>query len=545
MTGLLVSRPNKIFDESLEGYIIRLSHINFTEIKHFGIKQLNQNSNDEEVKAYLNKIKELTGIVYDDDHLLYRWFSDGFTIPDWKRFSYTRFCPDCLKNSLYHRYYWTLSISTYCYEHQNYLLEFCLFCNNHIQINDVVSGQCGQCRRSLTESIALSAKFERESIFRNEIRISDDSPYLELFLTKKEYLRLVHQLSYCIGVKVFDLKLSAEERMRFSHLGYLVNTIQLYEINNLVMGLLEGWPSELMFYLNNHFKGVTVKVKGLLQYLIRNMPVEHITKVLLRTHEREKGFGNSFIRNIDDEQRIFDRFYLAVQDVIEHHQIDHQTLHEHFDQKGVILRSHPRTKLLCVHKSELDNLESLKKNSTQDKYIPDYEVALIWNTSSVSARVLCDFFDVEKRVLLMEDCYKSTDVINLVGTVKEYVTSHELIEKTIWSRVTIKWYLKKKSVSLINDEHLKEIYRRVEVFSVLSEYSFDFNFYVSRREALDELGEGLFRSSMLDPYYISVRSRYKPFYLKSDVAKMLTLYEEVQDLKKINSIRHKEKWNLN
>ena len=80
---------------------------------------------------------------------------------------YAQFCPDCLREAVYHRLAWTLLDVSGCLRHQCLLVNHCQNCHSTVSIQDIVRCQCGKCGANLTsmaedcvqmEPIGLSAQ---------------------------------------------------------------------------------------------------------------------------------------------------------------------------------------------------------------------------------------------------------------------------------------------------------------------------------------------------------------------------------------------------
>lgn|GEM_PF-4852504 len=132
MPDKFVIHPPKFENESIEGYVYRLSIINHTSLKYTGIQSIKAKATEREITAYFDIIFKLTGQIYNKDHFIHEWNNVNLTLPKWRISKSTRFCPLCLMDSLYHRFYWSISISTYCYKHQCYLNDDCDSCGKKL-----------------------------------------------------------------------------------------------------------------------------------------------------------------------------------------------------------------------------------------------------------------------------------------------------------------------------------------------------------------------------------------------------------------------------
>jgi hypothetical protein len=544
MKPKLIRHPEKYHNESLEGYLLRLSILNFTQQKHFGINRLMDYSEDHDFEKYINQVTILTEHKYGQEHLMQYWYKKGLTLPGWSRFKFTRYCPICLKDLCYHRFNWSITNCTYCYKHQIFLIENCEACNKKIQLQDVISGKCVKCDNSILKAKVVFNNFEKETIVCNETEDLEDISYFTLLLSKEEYLILIHWTSYFIGSKIVGIQFTSLESKRFLYFGYLTDVIQQYKINKMATDLLSGWPSAMVSLLHNQFNGDLDKVKEFMKFLIHGIRDTHIKEILLSTYTREKGFGSPNII-INDEQLSIDKNYIPIDDLIQHLKIKYHTLKEFIVDRERHFLKHPRNKTYYLFKKEVEKLIFLKHKRVEkesEDYISNDEVAYLWNTDAKSVLILIKYFDVMAMPLLDEEYYSKTRIIDLIEKTKKLITDKELSDKTIWHKRTIRMFMKSMNVSNVNDHILyDEIYNRDEAMTVLDKSSSDLDLYMDLRAVMNALGKELFKAAQLDPYYMNFYPFDKPYYLKSDVERIKNLYDGVNEIKKIDIIRTREK----
>jgi TniQ len=159
----VVPKPN----ESLYSFLFRTAISNYyihlgSALKEIGptIYCFNCNYVDEKKTWYnsLMKMVQMTGRNYDglslnqyDDLLI----QDKTLGKQQERFLYhltgSKYCPDCLKEDLYHRLYWDLTFVTVCTKHKKYLFELCPVCYKKTRTSRIMQNKC-TCGHRFTES---------------------------------------------------------------------------------------------------------------------------------------------------------------------------------------------------------------------------------------------------------------------------------------------------------------------------------------------------------------------------------------------------------
>ena len=76
-----------------------------------------------------------------------------------------QYCPQCLKESLYHRRSWfPITVST-CIKHQCLLVYRCPLCHKRLRVQDVVDGRCRHCEYGLAEAKTVSLTDDKTGMF--------------------------------------------------------------------------------------------------------------------------------------------------------------------------------------------------------------------------------------------------------------------------------------------------------------------------------------------------------------------------------------------
>ncbi|MCH1627435.1 TniQ family protein [Ferdinandcohnia quinoae] len=161
---LLVSPP-PIFDESLEGYIARLTTINGYESVRWICDEANILTNYKKniatvgnISYQKDNIRKLSAITGSPDKMLWDLtfhnqfgnvnesgssnfidkFLHSFALNGWK----IKICPKCLKENNYIRKLWSLSIYNVCHLHSCALIKECPYCGEAINISYIPIGSC-------------------------------------------------------------------------------------------------------------------------------------------------------------------------------------------------------------------------------------------------------------------------------------------------------------------------------------------------------------------------------------------------------------------
>ncbi|MGQ7889195.1 TniQ family protein [Paenibacillus sp. WC2504] len=305
-------------DESVEGFVFRLAHINYIPTNFMRIEKLKRKFDKEQISIYFKAIETLSEAKIVEENLLHEWSKDYFTLPDWNRGQYSRFCPECLLNRAYHRMNWGLSFTTHCKIHQVYLLENCICCNKRINIQEIVSDQCFVCKKELTNFIASSILEVQNYLNLDEYYATS---FYSIFLTYKEYLKFFRRVVYILGTRYLKLSIWEKEKYYFRNNGYLEDITQLCELNKIVYSIFEAWPSEAVnFLIKNCDIGIGYYwLENELFYIISKLKNENLRKMLRNSIHRDYGWINSdksiLERLIGHEEREFDRMYVRVSDL--------------------------------------------------------------------------------------------------------------------------------------------------------------------------------------------------------------------------------------
>ncbi|MDJ0574364.1 MAG: TniQ family protein [Xenococcaceae cyanobacterium MO_234.B1] len=210
----LLRTPSPYADESLAGYILRLSEKNYYQSPHWILQLAGYRGNRVlQFDRYDNKPTKLNQLTGTDNKLL-KSKAFGATTED-NITSYgvykkaTQLCPDCLKESPHARLFWDSKISRVCPIHQCNLINRCPQCQQAIKWSrpGVVKCECGFDFRHAPTTLATDARI-------------NFSFYLYGALGRVEYMNAIKAI-YIEDNPVFSLTFSCFSRLSSFLGGYI------------------------------------------------------------------------------------------------------------------------------------------------------------------------------------------------------------------------------------------------------------------------------------------------------------------------------------
>lgn len=269
-TKLLI-RPSIIEDESVEGFIVRLSQLN-------GYEQIDsQYKFQHYYKSYLQEIKKLKNsftnnyIYYDlAEQLTGQPITNGknhnrkflsqneLLLGHGSRWydSITRFCPICLIESKYHRINWSIIPVIICEKHHCFLQYRCQKCYIEVNLKAMTTGKCSVCDNNITTQdvhqldqgfLTKHSFLINNNYYTNERKI--------FHLNAQELFRLKKWLMYCIIDNVGSFKEQYNLDIGYSKNSNMVRITEtnLDRVNEFVVFtdlLLSNWPMNLLDFLD-------------------------------------------------------------------------------------------------------------------------------------------------------------------------------------------------------------------------------------------------------------------------------------------------------
>jgi hypothetical protein len=506
-------------DESIEGYIYRLSEANNIQISDLQLGYPGLYDDDIKLKKFLLKIELLSAQSLTSKNLLYNFCVDRFTLPFWKKHFYSRFCPKCLMETYYHRMVWSLTHHTYCISHRVYLVEYCPQCNRKLNIQDITSGACKICKFQLV--FAPTETIEKEFLDSEGMFKLEHSPYLQLKLNMVEQLQVGQRLLYYLvtKLKLIDTQLLTRESEQLVY-GYYPEVKELHNFMILAFSLIQEWPNKAVLYLVNSDKVTTSRF---MFEFINSFSNSKIKNVLRLTYNREQGFRGASVKFSTHLSR-FDREFIPVEDIVQSYNISHHALFMNFVSRQIKTEVHPRNQLLLVKWKYIDFIaESKNLVSEVDDFISVDNVAKTWSITIHSVRVLCEMLQIPSKIIFGEPCYRLLSIKKYIQEINQYITLYDLKEQFIWSHKTLINYLMKKNVVYVyssGENSWDCVYNRKEVQRATSDLSNNKRDFMDRSNAIKTIGRLKLEAANIEVYHIALGLNHKPYYLKTDIKRI-------------------------
>jgi hypothetical protein len=200
-------RPDFYLEESLSSYIHRVTVLNRYESISYILTECKISSTTYSSNLYssqhLNVISNLTTksielLQSHSNYLIVKYIGKDLAVKLIMKYR-VKYCPLCLKESLYHKLSWILYYLNVCPTHRTYLVENCKGCDSPISLKSVMGGFCEKCRCILayaaSENIEhIKVIFEPQMYLYNSL-FNPLMAKLTLGLKIDEFLKLV-DLSY-------------------------------------------------------------------------------------------------------------------------------------------------------------------------------------------------------------------------------------------------------------------------------------------------------------------------------------------------------------
>ncbi|MBD0380997.1 TniQ family protein [Paenibacillus sedimenti] len=278
----LLINPSIIEDESLEGFIVRLSYLNgYKEIDdpykflyyYRPYLDVIRASNKKLANYYIyyDLVEQLTGQVTMSDNKHNRKYlsQNELLLGHGNRWypAITRFCPLCLCISRYHRINWSMIPVIICEKHFCYLQHKCNKCLSEVNLKALVTGRCSYCENDITaqdvQTIDQSILMKQPLLVNNNY-FSKEKVFLHL--NAQEAFRLKKWLMYCI-LQNIDLGNDIDNlEMEYSKKSNMVRVtdFELNRIKDFIVftdSLLLDWPKNLLnFIASIEQKNISEKV---------------------------------------------------------------------------------------------------------------------------------------------------------------------------------------------------------------------------------------------------------------------------------------------
>jgi hypothetical protein len=269
MSKKLLVRPNPFPDESLLGYIARLSEVNGYSspkdiLKLFQSSKYQLISNlPKRIDRDLTPLMELTGKSFSTlepmiyTHLYYKnkykFLSSevSFRIIEPCR---PKFCPFCLQEKSYYRIVWDFSLVTVCPAHKCLLISNCPECNSKLDIYRNGFGKC-KCGFDLREIQVV------EELPDNELRVTEHVHLLLGLETSRADMIPSHNPLINFSLDEFSLLIDyfSKLALKMYDLEYVPNYRELSNSNlhfslSKALSIFDNFPENYLLFVEEQIK---------------------------------------------------------------------------------------------------------------------------------------------------------------------------------------------------------------------------------------------------------------------------------------------------
>ncbi|MCM3619784.1 TniQ family protein [Sutcliffiella horikoshii] len=250
---LLVEPPQ--FNESFQGYILRLTHLNLydrvTWIYEFMSMTKDYKRRSSTLSQEMEALQKVTGLQQNQlQNLIFRRLNEKLfsEVMNFNQKHKCKICPKCLGEKGFYNGIWEIAFNTVCPEHQCLLIDKCPNCYTTISWNrnNIFTCLCKyDLRKCKTEVIHNQFLYKFSALINSKINnfsneINHSNPLYELDVLS--ILRLIN----LIGLKiVFTLKHGGKIPYK------LFENSELSVVVGKAFGVFEEWPKNFMVFLDN------------------------------------------------------------------------------------------------------------------------------------------------------------------------------------------------------------------------------------------------------------------------------------------------------
>jgi hypothetical protein len=178
----------------------------------------------------------------------------------WFLYKTTKVCPECVKESPYHRMHWSFTYSAICSKHKILLKDKCQSCNRDFTIKSVINDKC-ICGMSISSTksesvyspLLLEYQTEIDKFFKYDttVYINDWISNSTVFFNSLEFLATwIPQTidnDYILSIENIKYSGNAVARTRLKKSKTLIQAIPLYLHS---FKILKEWPTQFYEYIN-------------------------------------------------------------------------------------------------------------------------------------------------------------------------------------------------------------------------------------------------------------------------------------------------------
>ncbi|MEK4259440.1 MULTISPECIES: TniQ family protein [unclassified Paenibacillus] len=260
-------RPLPYYDESLSGYLLRFSSMNFVDPK-FLYRKLDLFSEKPQIKSYfidwnyfndrdLNFLTNITNIKAVDivNMMIFKYknrdiiFNGNHILQDDIEAVRAKICPCCLSENEYFRKIWLLSNVTVCPYHNVELMDSCSVCSEQLswRKGNIFICSCGHRYKkskavfAANEAVNFSEYiYSKCDLYKENLTFSNKSDFLDCdLLTLNTILRFLR--------REITTGLSVEDKYKRGYISFS----EYAEVQLNVIQILSSWPQGYKNFLND------------------------------------------------------------------------------------------------------------------------------------------------------------------------------------------------------------------------------------------------------------------------------------------------------
>lgn len=170
-----------------------------------------------------------------------------------------KFCPDCYRESAFHRTIWGLIPVTICLQHNSFLIDICTSCHTPIKLDQLMLGVCKKCMHKFNEIETVhidknSMIYEQQVAFQNAILAGSTMLSPLGGLSADQFLSLAkHTFHLLENLPSFEEK-NRQIKIFQNHSGGYKDNLTIAESYGLVFWVYQDFPNRFYRILTEFLK---------------------------------------------------------------------------------------------------------------------------------------------------------------------------------------------------------------------------------------------------------------------------------------------------
>ncbi|CAG7653102.1 hypothetical protein PAESOLCIP111_06702 [Paenibacillus solanacearum] len=255
-------RPSIWSKESVASYLYRLASVNhYSTVSYFAtmlsttVPKMNNNTFNEKQLSMISYISDTcrTELIHSTYFQLDNYLGPKLLSKILLK-NKVKFCPQCIKDALYHHHAWGLLPLNICVDHHIELVDCCQCCGKTIPLNSFMNGFCSQCGFSFASTNGVIVD-RTDNLFVSQLDLSQAFYYnsiLPLGLSLKDFLLLsFHTFHLLDGMGSYIA--NKNEKVKIFHNksnGYRNSSAMMIALGN-VYWMLQDFPNHFYRLLSD------------------------------------------------------------------------------------------------------------------------------------------------------------------------------------------------------------------------------------------------------------------------------------------------------